>query len=193
MAILKTSGRSAAGAAGVTVESAPLHILDELVGVLSKVCDRQISEAAQLLEDRRRRWFLCGQGRSGLVAAMAAMRLMHVGFITYVVGEATTPAVVGGDGLVAISATGETPLTLHFARPAQGLGGSVLAVTGRADSTLANIAETVLELPTSGSDQFGGTLFGQSALLVLDALVLTTTAGDAQAHTVMRTRHANLQ
>jgi 6-phospho-3-hexuloisomerase len=174
-------------------EGSWLTVLDEVSGVLSAVSRNQMSEAAQLLEDRQRRWFCCGQGRSGLVAHMAAMRLMHVGFAVHVVGEATAPAVVQGDGLVAISATGETPVTLHFARLARDLGAQVLAVTSRADSTLATVAQTRIELRTPGTEQFGGTLFEQSALLVLDALVLDITAGDPQAYALMQTRHANLQ
>jgi 6-phospho-3-hexuloisomerase len=176
-----------------SAEGSWLTVLDEVSGVLSAVLRDQMSEAAQLLEDRQRRWFCCGQGRSGLVAQMAAMRLMHVGFATHVVGEATAPAVVPGDGVIAISATGETPTTIHFARLARDLGAQILAVTSRADSTLASVAETRIELPTSGTEQFGGTLFEQSALLVIDALVLDITAGDPRAYTVMQTRHANLQ
>jgi hypothetical protein len=36
--------------------------------------------AVALLANRSRRWYASGQGRSGLVAQMAAMRLMYVGF-----------------------------------------------------------------------------------------------------------------
>lgn len=170
-----------------------LTVLDEVSGVLSALSGNQMAEAVQLFEDRQRRWFCCGQGRSGLVAQMAAMRLMHVGFATHVVGEATAPALGPGDGLVAISATGETPTTLHFARLARDLGAQVLAVTSRADSTLASVAQARIKVPTSGTRQFGGTLFEQAALLVLDALVLDITAGDPQTYAVMQTRHANLQ
>ena len=58
----------------------------EVSGVLSAVSEHQLAEAAQLLADRGHRWFFCGQGRSGLVAQMVAMRLMHVGFEAHVVG-----------------------------------------------------------------------------------------------------------
>jgi 6-phospho-3-hexuloisomerase len=174
-------------------ENSWLAVLDEVSGVLAAVSGNQMAEAAQLLEDRQRRWFCCGQGRSGLVAHMVAMRLMHVGFAVHVIGEATAPAVVPGDGLVAISSTGETPMTVHFARLARDLGAQVLAVTSRVESTLASVAQTRILLPTSGTGQFGGTLFEQSALLVLDALVLDITAADPQAYALMQARHANLQ
>ena len=174
-------------------ESSWLTVLDEVSGVLSAVSTTQMSEAAQLLADRERRWFCSGQGRSGLVAQMAAMRLMHVGFDAHAVGEPTAPSIAQGDGLLAISGSGETPTTLHVAELAQKLGAQVLAVTNRGDCTLARFARTRIELPTSGTGQFGGTLFEQTALLVLDALVLDVTGADPQVYAVMQARHANLQ
>jgi len=156
----------------------PWHaVREEIVTVLSTVSGAQMSNAAALFTDRRRRWFCSGQGRSGLVAQMAAMRLMHVGFDAHAVGEATAPAIGSGDGLVMISGSGETPVTLHITRLARDYGAHVLAVTTRADSTLAQHAHAVIQVPTTVTGQFGGTLFEQSALLLLDAVMLEITAG----------------
>jgi len=172
----------------------PWHaVREEIVTVLSTVSDAQMSNAAALFTDRRRRWFCSGQGRSGLVAQMAAMRLMHVGFDAHAVGEATAPAIGSGDGLVMISGSGETPVTLHITRLARDYGAHVLAVTTRADSTLARHAHAVIQVPTTVTGQFGGTLFEQSALLLLDAVMLEITAGDPRAYAAMRARHTNLQ
>jgi 6-phospho-3-hexuloisomerase len=172
----------------------PWHAVREEVGaVLSTVSAEQMSNAAVFFTDRTRRWFCSGQGRSGLVARMAAMRLMHVGFDAHVVGEATAPSIGAGDSLLMISGSGETPLTLHLARLAVEYGARLLAVTTRADSTLARHAHAVIEVPIAGSGQFGGTLFEQSALLLLDAVVLEITAGDPRAYAVMQARHTNLQ
>jgi 6-phospho-3-hexuloisomerase len=68
----------------------------------------------------------------------------------------------------------------------------MLVVTTRADSTIAAL-EAVIEVRTAGTRQFGGSLFEQSALLLLDTLMLDLTAGDPQAYAVMQARHANLQ
>jgi 6-phospho-3-hexuloisomerase len=165
----------------------------EVAGVLSAVSGDEMRAAAALFADRGRRWFFAGQGRSGLVAQMAAMRLMHVGFDAHIAGGPTSPSIGHGDGLMIISGSGETPVTLHFGRLAQGFGAHVLAVTARADSTLASLAEAVVRVPAEGSRQFGGSLFEQSALLLLDALTLELTAGDPQAYAVMQARHANLE
>lgn len=173
--------------------SAWLAVRDEVFDVLSAVSREQMSGAAALFTDRSRRWFCSGQGRSGLVAQMAAMRLMHVGFDAHVVGEPTAPSIGEGDGLVMLSGSGETPVTLHLARLARGFGARVLAVTAHADSTLAGLADAVIEVPTARTGQFGGTLFEQSALLLLDAVILDVTAADPQAYAGMKARHTNLQ
>ena len=170
-----------------------LAVRDEVARALSAVSSEQMRAAAALFADRGRRWFFSGQGRSGLVAQMAAMRLMHVGFEAHAVGGVTAPSIGQGDGLVIISGSGETPVTLHIARLAHGFGAHLLSVTTRADSTLAGIAEAVIEVPTDGTQQFGGSLFEQSALLLLDAVILDLTAGDPQTHEAMRARHANLE
>ena len=47
---------------------------------------------------------------------MAAMRFMHLGRDSHVLGEATAPSVRHGDVLVAVSGSGETPVTVAFAR-----------------------------------------------------------------------------
>ena len=151
--------------------SAWMTVRDEVSGVLSAVSSDQMSGAAALLTDRERRWFCSGQGRSGLVAQMVAMRLMHTGFDAHAVGEPTSPSIGEGDGLVMISGSGETPVTLHFARLALGFGACMLA----------------------GTSQFGGSLFEQSALLLLDAVVLDVTAEEPQAHAQMKARHTNMQ
>ena len=173
--------------------SAWLAVRDEVAGVLSAVSSDQMAAAAALFADRERRWFYSGQGRSGLVARMAAMRFMHIGFDAHAVGEPTAPAIGRGDGLVMISGSGETPVTLHLARLALDFGARMLAVTTRGDSTLAGLADAVVEVPTAGTGQFGGTLFDQSALLLLDALALDLTGGDAQVYAAMQARHANLE
>jgi 6-phospho-3-hexuloisomerase len=124
---------------------------------------------------------------------MVAMRLMHVGFDLHAVGEPTAPSIGAGDGLIMISGSGETPVTLHLARLALGFGARLLAVTTRAGSTLAGLAEVAIEVPTQRTGQFGGSLFEQSALLLIDAMVLDITGGDSHAYARMKAKHTNLQ
>lgn len=141
-----------------------------------------------------RRWFFSGQGRSGLVAQMAAMRFMHLGFETHVVGESTAPSVRAGDGLVLISGSGRTPVSLSFARIAHREGSAVAAVTASPDSPITEIADVALCVAAAAeTKQFGGSLFEQCVLLVLDALVLDLAAGSQATRALMARRHTNMQ
>lgn len=173
--------------------SGRLTVRDEVYGVLSATSNEQMSAAEALFAARGRRWFCSGQGRSGLVAAMAAMRLMHAGFDAHAVGEATAPSIAEGDGLLMVSSSGETPVTLHLARLAREFDATLLAVTAHADSSLARLADVAIEVPAAESSQFGGSLFEQTALLLLDALILDITVGDEQTYAEMQSRHTNLQ
>src|SRR5687767_11860125 len=56
----------------------------------------------------KRRIFLYGRGRSGFVARAFAVRLMHLGFQTYVVGETITAPVAKQDVVILVSGSGTT-------------------------------------------------------------------------------------
>ena len=92
-----------------------------------------------------------------------------------------------------LSASGETPISLHLARRAADLGARVLAITTREDSSLAAIADVVVAVPAHSSSQFGGSLFEQASLILLDALIIDLTQDDPHAYEVMRQRHTNLE
>ena len=165
----------------------------EIAEVLANVDPNSVAEATSFLDERPGRWFFTGQGRSGLVARMAAMRFMHLGRNTHVVGEATAPSVSPGDHLIALSSSGSTAVTLHLARLAVHNEADLLAVTTRADSELAGLATAVLVVPAPASSQFGGSLFEQTALILLDSIVLHLTAHDPDSYRSMAARHANLE
>jgi len=147
----------------------------------------------RVFEDRSRQWFFSGQGRSGLVAQMAAMRFMHLGYKTHFVGEVSAPSIRKGNGLLIISGSGETPISCSFARLAQEEGATVGVVTAKTNSRLAKMGDHVLSLPVSDSVQFGGSLFEQSALLLMDSIILALAENVANAYEIMQYRHTNMQ
>ena len=170
-----------------------LLIQDEISSTLDLVDDCKLKKLREAFGDRGRRWFLSGQGRSRLVASMAAMRLMHAGFDVHMTGEVTAPSINEGDSLLMLSASGETPISLQLARRAHKVGARVLAITTREDSSLAASADTVVAIPAHNGRQFGGSLFEQASLVVLDALTIDLTQDDPHSHEAMSRRHTNLE
>ena len=169
------------------------RVAAELTRTLADVDAAEFDAFVAELRVPGRAWFCTGQGRSGLVARMAAMRLMHLGHRTHVVGEATAPSIGDGDVLLVLSASGSTPASLHLAGIARDVSASVVLVTATVPSPLGEVADTTLRIPAQASVQFGGSLFEQAALLTLDAAVLALDAGEAATRGAMHRRHTNLQ
>ena len=164
----------------------------EVADLLARIDPREFETLVEEFRDPERRWFFSGQGRSGLVAAMVAMRFMHLGRTTHVHGEATAPAIRKGDGILLISGSGETPITLHIAAVARREGARVVAVTHEPQSAIARDAATTLTLAARPSTQFGGSLFEQAALIVLDAVVYALADASPAVYRRMAYAHTNL-
>ncbi|HWG23602.1 hypothetical protein [Actinospica sp.] len=81
-----------------------LEVGDEVAELLANLDSAAFDAAVEALRPAGRRWFTTGRGRSGLIAQMTAMRLMHLGRTVHVLGEATATSVQSADGLLVISA-----------------------------------------------------------------------------------------
>ena len=79
------------------------ELLDRIRETMGKVDWQSFLELADLLP-RVRRTFVTGAGRSGLVARIFGMRLMHAGLPAFVPGETVTPAAGRDDLLVGADA-----------------------------------------------------------------------------------------
>ena len=88
--------------------------------------------------------FVTGAGRSGLAAKAFAMRLMHLGLSSFVVGETISPAINENDCIIAISGSGETNTIVSAAKIAKNRGSKVLAVTSYPESTLGQLSDAYL-------------------------------------------------
>ena len=139
-------------------------------------------------QQNHKRLFVMGAGRSGLVVKGFAMRLMHLGFNVYVVGETVTPAVETDDLLIVISGSGETKSINEMSALAKAKGTRLAAVTSNRDSTLGTISDAIVVVKgrtkASGMDfmerqvvgshiSFAplGTMFEISTMVFLDGII----------------------
>ena len=90
--------------------------------------------------------FVTGAGRSGLAAKAFAMRLMHLGLSSYVVGETISPAINAGDCILAISGSGETNTIVTAAKISKKRGAKVLALTSYPESSLGQLADGIIHV-----------------------------------------------
>ena len=178
------------------------QILDELGETLGDICN----DSAEKLDDLiigAQTIFVAGAGRSGLAMKSFAMRLMHLGFDTYVVGGTVTPSITEKDMLLIGSGSGSTSSLVTSANKADAIGATICLITIDENSPIAQMAEVILTIPAPTpkidrdlgfrSAQPMGSLFEQSLLLTLDAIILLLMERTGKTPESMFTRHANLE
>ncbi len=162
-------------------------------------------------ENGRRKILVMGAGRSGLVGRAFAMRLMHMGFNVYVLGDTIVPSISKNDIVIAISGSGRTRLIVTAAEAAKSVGATVVAITTYPESPLGRLADYILKVPgrTKSSkmeDYFArqilgiheplaplGTLFEDTALILLDGIVYSLMQKLKITEEEMLQRHANIE
>lgn len=175
------------------------EILKEVNNVVLNVNEKDVEEMVNII-DKNYSIFVDGEGRSGFQAKGFAMRLMHIGYKSYVIGETITPALKKNDIYIAISGSGTTKNTLSNAKSAKNLGLKVIAVTSKRNSSLGEIADIVLEVPGNvksdgegGSIQLLSSLFDQAVHIVLDWVCLLISKRDNFSNKEALNNHVNIE
>ncbi len=174
------------------------QIVQEIQGVVSKMDERDLDNAMKLIT-KDSRVYAAGEGRSGFNARSFAMRMMHIGYTSYMMGETICPSMHEGDVLLAISGSGTTRRTVEDVQAAAKLGVKVIAVTSKPESPLAAAADAVIMVPgrvkgeKGGSIQLLSSLFDQSVHIALDALCLKLSIRDNVSDEEAGANHANVE
>lgn len=152
-----------------------------------------------------------GAGRSGLVGRAFAMRLLHLGYNSYVLGETIVPAIGKDDIAIAISGSGRTKLIVTAAEAVREAKSMLIAITSYADSPLGKMADIVVEVPgrtkySKNEDYFArqilgineplaplGTLFEDATQVFLDGIVAELMVRLKKTEEDLRLVHANIE
>lgn len=145
------------------------------------------------------RIFVYGAGRSGLVSKAFAIRLVHLGFQTFVIGETIGAPVKKGDLVFLVSGSGETIPAVMTAEIAHDIGAKLVVVTAKRHSRITKFADISIILGTECKDterkQLAplGTLFEASAWILLDGIIAELMEDKKETEDSMRSRHATLE
>jgi len=162
---------------------------------------------------KAQRIYVMGAGRSGLVAKAFAMRLMHLGFQAYVVGETITPALRQGDLMVVFSGSGRTKTVADIAETAKEIGARISLITSNEYSRIGKIADTVVIIEHQRDDvkddaaefeirqmlgdhkSFAplGTLFETAAMVFADAIISRLMEITKCDEKTLEGRHTNIE
>jgi 6-phospho-3-hexuloisomerase len=191
-----------------------LEIIEYLTKSLDVISDHDKDRLVETLVEaykRSSKIFVVGAGRSGLVVKSFALRLMHLGFSVYVMGETIIPRMRKGDVLVALSGSGRTKSVISVAEAAKSVGAIVVSITTFMDSPLAKLGDVVVLIPgrtkLAKEDDYLvrqviglhepltplGTLFEDLAMIFLDGVVVELMDKLGVTEEELKERHANVE
>lgn len=177
-------------------------VLRELTHTLTRIDSEQAEKFVELV-DGAKEVFCAGAGRSGFEIKGFAMRLMHMGIASYVVGETCTPNIDENGVLVICSGSGSTKSLVNHAQKAKEVGAKIALITINSESPIAKLADVVVEIsalsPKSAkqgdikSIQPMGSLFEQSEGTFMDIAIMMLMERRHMDSDTMFGRHANME
>jgi len=179
--------------------------INSILGEITKVLDQvNQSEVDQLISEisKAGKIVVCGAGRVGYAVRGFGMRLGHMGFNAYALGDTTVPSIAEGDLLIVASGSGETQTIFDLVSIAKKNQARIAAVTGNSDSRIGKLADSVVKVTAPSktkavegivSIQPMTTLNEQCLGLFFDAVVLLIMEKMNESHDTMWARHSNLE
>lgn len=176
-------------------------IIDEIKSVLLKVNENEVDAfITEILKSNK--IVVCGAGRVGMAIRGFGMRLGHLGFTAFTLGDSTVPSIAETDLLVVASGSGETQTIFDLVSVAKKNNARIVAVTGNPDSRIGKLANVIVKLDapskTKKVDGFISmqpmtTLNEQCLGIFFDAVVLKMMEIMGETHDTMWKRHSNLE
>ncbi|WP_078431045.1 6-phospho-3-hexuloisomerase [Metabacillus halosaccharovorans] len=176
-------------------------VLEELNHSVQYITDANAESLVQAIRSANK-VFVAGAGRSGFMGKSFAMRMMHMGIDSYVVGETVTANIAENDLLIIASGSGETKSLVSMTEKAIGYRAKVAVVTINPESTIGKLADIVVKMPGSPKNQETSeyqtiqpmaSLFEQTLLLFFDSLILRYMELEGLTSSSMFSKHANLE
>lgn len=109
-----------------------------------------------------------GAGRMGYALQAFIMRLSHLGYESYMIGDTSLPRIGSNDLVIVNSSSGETASILLLAKIAQQAGARIILLTGNSNSSLAKISDLTITYANMRSEQLMKTLYEQFSFLFFD-------------------------
>lgn len=140
--------------------------LERAVRILSSHCTvAQGSEVGKVV--------CLGAGRMGMQAYAFSMRLSHLGFNSYFLGDSSLPRIGPNDLVVINSSSGETPSMVLLAQIAAQAGAKILLISGSRESTLWELSNYQIKIPQIESAQLMKTYYEAISGMIFDELALS--------------------
>jgi len=174
-------------------------VLDEVERSLMKGCYKDLNKTIDLIL-RSKNIVTAGAGRMGYAIKCFSMRLAHLGLKSFHWGDTTCPPVKTQDCFIIASGSGETPHIVELAKIAKESGAKIIWIGVDVESTISKLSDSKIIIKSVSKNsadvisvQPMTTLTEQSALILLDSLVLILMKELELGDKFMKSNHCNLE
>jgi len=145
------------------------NILKELRTCWEGTSKEEINSFVSLLSEEKYSEIVgLGAGRMGYSLRAFIMRLTHLGFAGYMIGDTNVPRVSASSIVLINSSSGETPSILLYAKQAKKAGAKLLLLTANPNSKIAEISDCIITIPNVCTEQLMKTIFEQYSFILFD-------------------------
>lgn len=145
------------------------NIIEELNSISNQFDYSQLEIVTDLFDRSDSKKFVgFAAGRMGFSLKAFMMRLNHLGYESYMIGDTNFPRLDSSSIVFISSSSGETETNIVYAKQAVQCGAKTVLFTTNANSTLANICEDMILYPTIDSNQLMKTAYEQFTFILFD-------------------------
>ena len=145
------------------------NIIEELSAISNQFDYSQLEIVTDLFDRSDSKKFVgFAAGRMGFSLKAFMMRINHLGYESYMIGDTNFPRLDSSSIVFISSSSGETETNILYAKQAVQCGAKTVLFTSNSNSTLANICEVVILYPTIDSNQLMKTIYEQFTFILFD-------------------------
>ncbi len=149
------------------------EIIRQHINIFETIDKKDIDNFVAALTNlsRFRRIIGLGAGRMGYSLQSFIMRLSHLGFNAFMLGDTTLPRVKDGDLIIVNSSSGNTPSIVLYAKQAREAGAVIILLTASKNSQLSIIADCTIRYSVPHNNQIMKTIYEQFSFLFFDYII----------------------
>ncbi|MDD3337763.1 MAG: SIS domain-containing protein [Lachnospiraceae bacterium] len=175
--------------------------MNELSEVFARMDDSSVRNLLELIK-KAPRVFLLAAGREGLATRSFAMRLMHLGKVSYWIWDDTTPSIGEGDLMICACGSANVGHENYICEMAKKAGATLALITPAGEGFILTIADEVVKVPAAAykavgdfvpSKQLMGNLFEQTLFVLFDVMVMMLREEMDITPEEMVSRHRNVE
>ena len=110
-------------------------------------------------------------GRMGYSLRAFIMRLSHMNYYSYMIGDTNLPKIGKNDMIIVNSSSGNTPTNVLYAQQAKKEDSLIFSITTDKDSKIATLSDCHLLIPKINSQLLMKSIYEQYTYLLLDYII----------------------